>query len=73
MPAQPEPYCTVQVAAEAYDVDPKTIRRMIASGNLPAVRVGHRSAGTIRDTRAIRIPVAALAAAFPPVTGWAHE
>jgi excisionase family DNA binding protein len=60
-------YCTVQEAAGALAVDHKTIRRMIARGELPAVRVGARPAGAIRDTRPIRIPVDALAAALHPV------
>ena len=60
-------YVTLQDAARAFAVDVKTIRRKIAAGELPAVRVGTRSPGTIRDTRPIRVPLAALAVLSEPV------
>lgn len=60
-------YVTIQQAASALHVDPKTIRRRIADGTLPAFRVGIRRPGTLRDTRSIRIPADALAAILSPV------
>jgi hypothetical protein len=58
---------SLQTAAAACDCDVKTLRRKIASGELPAVRVGARKPGTIRDTRPIRIRVADLDALLQPV------
>lgn len=62
-------HLTIRDAADALAVDPKTIRRRIADGSLPAVRIGTRRPGTVRDTRPIRIPADALAAIVEPVTG----
>lgn len=61
-------YVTIQHAAAALAVDTKTIRRRIADGTLPAVRVGARRPGALRDTRPIRIPADALATIVEPVT-----
>jgi excisionase family DNA binding protein len=36
-------WVTIKQAAEYYQLDPKTIRRMIAHGKLQARRVGERS------------------------------
>jgi excisionase family DNA binding protein len=63
----PITYCTIQDAASYLAVDPKTIRRLIAGGTLPAVRVGFRPSGTTRDKRPIRIPVDALKLAVDPM------
>ena len=60
-------YVTIQQAASAWQVDPKTVRRKIAEGTLPAVRVGIRRPGTLRDTRPIRIPIDALADLTEPM------
>lgn len=60
-------HVTIQQAASAWQVDPKTIRRRIADGTLPAVRVGIRRPGTLRDTRPIRIPLDALAVLTEPM------
>lgn len=60
-------YVTISQAAAALAVDPKTIRRYIADGSIPAVRLGSRVPGSIRDTRAIRIPAAAIEQALHPV------
>lgn len=60
-------HVTIKHAASALNVDPKTIRRRIADGTLPAFRVGIRRPGTLRDTRPIRIPADALAAILSPV------
>lgn len=61
-------HVTIRDAAEALAVDPKTIRRRIADGSLPAVRIGTRRPGTVRDTRPIRIPADALATIVEPIT-----
>lgn len=61
-------HVSIQTAAAVLDVNPKTVRRMIAAGALPAVRVGTRRPGTLRDTRRIRIPADALASLVEPVT-----
>jgi excisionase family DNA binding protein len=53
----PDPFVTIADAAYTLAVDPVTIRRWIASGRLPAVRVG----GT-----AVRIPKAAVEALTGP-------
>lgn len=60
-------HVTIQQAASAWQVDPKTVRRKIAEGTLPAVRVGIRRPGTLRDTRPIRIPIDALADLTEPM------
>lgn len=62
------PHLTIKAAAAALAVDPKTVRRRITDGTLPAVRVGVRRPGTLRDTRPIRIPADALATLVEPVT-----
>lgn len=68
-PAAPLPqHLTIQRVAEILDVDPKTIRRRVSDGSLPAVRVGSRRPGTLRDTRPIRIPADALTALVELVT-----
>lgn len=46
-----ESWVTISAAADHLSVSTKTIRRMIARGDIPAKRI---------DTRIIRIPVAAL-------------
>ena len=66
------PYVTIANAADALSVDRKTIRRLIASGELPAVRIGNRTPGTIRDVRPIRIPAHAIAEMLEPVIGGAR-
>lgn len=38
----PARYATIAAAAEHLGVAPKTIRRLIASGRLPAYRISHR-------------------------------
>jgi excisionase family DNA binding protein len=40
---------TIKQAAEYYQLDPKTIRRMIAQGKLKARRVGERSIRVDRE------------------------
>jgi len=43
--ARPGPrprYASIQAAAEMYDVDPKTVRRWIASGLIHGYRMGDR-------------------------------
>lgn len=40
MPEGIEPRLTIEQASALYDVHPATIRRWIASGRLPAYRVG---------------------------------
>jgi excisionase family DNA binding protein len=44
-------YLTIQTAAERFGVSTKTIRRRIADGTIPAVRIG---------PQIIRIPAASL-------------
>ncbi|MEP2530784.1 helix-turn-helix domain-containing protein [Shimia sp.] len=48
-------YLSVRQVAETFDVCPKTVRRWIASGDLPATRLG-------RDWRIARTDLKALAA-----------
>jgi excisionase family DNA binding protein len=69
--SQPAPlaqHVTIQEAAGALAVSTDTIRRRIADGTLAAVRIGARRPGTLRDTRHIRIPAAALSSVVEPVT-----
>ncbi|GEK80574.1 helix-turn-helix domain-containing protein [Agrococcus baldri] len=57
MPTPPDPWLTVQGAADLLNVSPKTIRRRLADGSIPAMRLG----------RLIRINPADLAGAGSPV------
>ena len=66
-------YVTIAEAATALAVDSKTIRRRISDGTLPAVRVGFRRPGTLRDTRPIRIPAEAVVTILTPVTAPAQR
>jgi excisionase family DNA binding protein len=43
-------WVTIKQAAEYYQLDPKTIRRMIAHGKLKARRVGERSIRVDRES-----------------------
>ncbi len=61
-------HVTIQHVAGLLDVHPRKVRAMIADGTLPAVRVGARRPGTIRDTRRIRIPLDAVTAVVEPVS-----
>lgn len=40
--ADPSPTITVQTAAEALAVDPRTLRLAINEGDIPAIRIGRR-------------------------------
>ncbi len=66
-PADLAKYITIDQAAAALAVDRKTIRRKIARGELPAVRIGTRTPGTVRDIRPIRIQAAAIHAILEPI------
>lgn len=68
-PANLATYITIDQAAASLAVDRKTIRRKISAGQLPAVRIGTRSRGSVRDTRPIRIEAAALNAILEPIGG----
>jgi hypothetical protein len=59
---------SLQFAAARCAVDVKTIRRRIADGTLPAVRIGVRKPGTVRDARPIRVRLSDLAVLLEPVT-----
>ena len=61
-PKPPTKYVSISDAAHILGMSTKTIRRMIARGDLAAVRFGKRT---------MRIPADALAAAARPVAAWA--
>ena len=46
-----DPHVTIAQTAEALNVCTKTVRRLVSSGELPAVRLGHRT---------VRIPLDAV-------------
>ena len=54
------PYMSVNAVAEYIDVDPRTVRQMIADGRLKAYRLGRR---------VIRLRRAEVEAAFEPFGG----
>lgn len=56
-------YLTVAQAAEALQLSPDTVRRLIAAGDLKAFRIGPRG-----RRRPIRVDGASLAALLDPVT-----
>ena len=60
-------YITIAEAATALALDRKTIRRKIATGELPAFKVGASRPGSIRDTRPVRIPMVALSTILEPI------
>lgn len=60
-------FVTLQEGATAYRCDVKTLRRRIADGSLPAIRIGTRRPGTLKDTRPIRVRVSDLEAIMNPV------
>lgn len=49
--ALPDQHVSIQQTAAALNVCDKTVRRMISAGELPAIRLGHRT---------VRIPLAAV-------------
>lgn len=58
--AQPE-YLTVAQAAEIFGTSERTVRRLIASGSLPAYRIGPRAVRLLADdvrNQATPIPAA---------------
>lgn len=65
MPDGIESRLSIEQAAQLYDVHPATVRRWIASGRLPAYRVGRlvRIKASDLDTLGRRIPSAADGAA----------
>lgn len=65
-PSLPQ-YVSVDDAAAALSVNPQTIYRMIARGDLSAVKIGKRRPGAVRDSRHLRIPVSAIAEAIDEV------
>jgi len=68
MTDEPE-YLTIAEVAAILKVDKKTIRRRIAAGELPAVKIGSRAPGSARDTRQIRILASALPQILEPIRG----
>ncbi|GAA2085599.1 hypothetical protein GCM10009840_23460 [Pseudolysinimonas kribbensis] len=68
MPLDLDQYVSLQHAAAACELDSKTLRRRIADGTLPAVRIGTRRPGAGRDTRPIRVKLSDLARLMEPVT-----
>lgn len=63
MPTKPPiEYLSIADAAHILGMSTKTVRRLIAHGDLAAVRFGKRT---------MRIPVTALDAAARPVAAWA--
>ena len=67
-PAPVQQYISLQEAASALHVDTKTVRRFIARGLLPAVKIGTRKPGALKDTRLVRIRADALASILSPIT-----
>jgi excisionase family DNA binding protein len=67
-PAPVQQYISLQEAASALHVDTKTVRRLVARGILPAVKIGARKPGALKDTRLVRIPADALASILSPIT-----
>jgi excisionase family DNA binding protein len=57
----PRNWCTIQEAAAFYDVSPKTIRRMIARGEIYAERIGPRLIRVDAATIRVGKPLASLA------------
>ena len=62
-------YITVSQAATILGVDRKTIDRKIASGELPAFKIGTKHPDSIKDTRPVRIRASALVAILEPMNG----
>jgi excisionase family DNA binding protein len=60
MTTEPTQYISLQDAADRLAVDPKTVRRYISRGLLPAVKLGGHL---------VRIPVAAINNLGRPVAG----
>lgn len=58
MAPRSQQYVSIESAAETLGVEPRSIRRWIAEGIIPAYRVGKR---------VIRIPAAAVEAALQPI------
>lgn len=66
--AKRTPYLSMRQAAELHGCSERTIRRMIALGELPAYRLGRRRIGIKAedlDRLAVRIPAGGYAAAEP--------
>lgn len=56
--AQHDRYISLQQMAEQYDLSVKSCRRLVASGALPAVRIGERAIRVReRDVQALLEPV----------------
>lgn len=54
-------YASLEAAAEYYDVSPRTMRRAIADGRLPAVRVGRQIRIAWADLDALARPIPSAA------------
>ena len=65
----PSRYLTVSAAADLLGVSVPTIRRWINEGALPAVKIGPKPRGAVRDNRPVRIPADSLSRVIEPV--WA--
>lgn len=63
-------YLTVKQAAETLGVSPKTIRRWITRGQLPAEKIGPYNRKAKQDNRPIRIPTANLKKMTEPKGNW---
>ncbi|MCL2090883.1 MAG: helix-turn-helix domain-containing protein [Micrococcales bacterium] len=68
MSTESDQYVTVARVAKQHGISPKTVRRWIADGTLPAFKVGPPPRSRLRDNRPIRIPASALDAIMQPVT-----
>ena len=66
-PATAERYLTVTEASALLGVSVVTIRRWIADGALPAVKLGPRPRGVARDNRPVRVIASSLADVIEPI------
>jgi len=68
-PVQEPEFCSLQTAARRYDCSVKLLRRLIAAGDLPAIKIGTRPPGRLRDVRPIRVRVADVESLMHAVVG----
>ena len=58
---------SLKTISERYEVSVKYLRSQIASGALPALKLGTRTSGTLKDVRPIRVRESDLAEWAEPI------